>query len=246
MGTSTTGQMKVRIKIDYPRPCPTHNIDFTSELLMLYPKIRQEIERTIQGDKFATIHLRKFQDLKDRLILIKVCLDKQQALKQPARETTIKSILDQGHPPRKDSPIKKGLFTKVFSFMTASEGFSSEEELLKQTQSIISVTSDVDFLSDLSKRNLCDDPLLGTAVKTAFDLAHQHIREWIKKQLTQLVLRSQHIQDQECKSQLRSIETSRRAERHRISAHLLVQDMRGQSQSLPCVIYYFHYIPVPI
>lgn len=200
--------------------------------------IGQEIDKVTQRDRFSGIHLRKFQDLKDSLILIEVCLDKQQELGRPDRENTIQSILNQGHIPRKDSSSKKGFIPKFFSlpFLTTKEEHS-EEEIIRYARRISFETTDVDFLSNIS--GVINDPLLGPSVSLVFDLAHQHFREWIGRHLKQLVPRSQHIQEQELKHQLRSMESSRRADRHRTSSLLLIQDMDDQSHSQTWVKFCF-------
>ena len=88
-----------------------------SELILLYPKFKQEFDKAVDEEKLDKIGHRRFQTSKDRLITIDICLKQQKNMDARERETLVKTILEQGHAnvPVKDRTTKN-FFASVATY----------------------------------------------------------------------------------------------------------------------------------
>jgi hypothetical protein len=196
-------------------------LDRMSQLIMLHPRFGQEFDNAMNEEKLDKIPNRRFQTSKERLIMIDICLKQQKNMEAHERDTLVKMILEQGHVPTKDRSTKS-------IFALASAYFKSKpsvEENLSEHAHAFSSTTDTQFLSQLREIR-SREPRLETEVATVFDLAHKHFQALIKKRLKSLFGKFQHLQEQDCTTQILNLAASQREERQRASRRFLVQEMQ--------------------
>jgi len=191
-----------------------------SELISLHPGCGQEFDKATNGDKLDKITSRKFQILKERLITIDICLQKNMELHE--REALIKVVLEQGYVPTKDRSIVKAVSAALVSLFRSKPSVDDLSELVR---GVCSSTTDAQFLSKLQEMR-SREALLETEVTTVLGLAHQHFQALIKKVLKFLSAKFQQIQEQDCTIQIRNLAASQREERHRVSRRILMQEMQ--------------------
>ncbi|KAG5646404.1 hypothetical protein DXG03_003454 [Asterophora parasitica] len=198
-----------------------------SQLYELYPALEEEIQRVMQADKWKSVSLKKLRDLKKRFVMAEIFLNNSADLDDDKREAWVRKVLDKGYTPPKAS-LKSILDTAFHLF-----GFSRDvpPEHITQAEKALGTTSDSDFLSRVSENGDRHHALLVPIAATILEIAHDHVRELIRKDLRYLSEKTRHVQELACGTQIQRLGLSRRANRAQESRQILAKDM--QLEALP-------------
>lgn len=190
-----------------------------SDLIALYPSIGELFDRTLKNAKVGVIKSREFQRIKEQLIILRIVLDKCDALHDSQREKVVSLIMSDQSDGRErffkannflDSTIvddSKGNPESSTSWWKSLFGSTDKikspaQRMMQQALEAAKKTSDAEFLSQGARLGSLGDSVQA-ALSDAVKIAQSHFNDVISKTLKKVLDGARHIQRDECMRHIR-------------------------------------------